>query len=290
MFALLNPPRGKKRKAAKGKRRRAKKAKLLKRSKRLSSIFTPGGGVIRRIAANRAKYNPFLGINPKSHRFAAVHQKGATVMAKRRHRRNGMSISRPTSKGIFDALKPKNLVGVTPILAGVIVNGLATKVISDKVPYTKKGIGNIALGLINSGLMGMLGRYANKQIGDGIFVGGVVGTLGCAFQSFMKDGVRSLSLSDDLDGLSSDWASERFGGNLNGLDNFTTPQAIMSAQPSEGAMAQYSLPQSNAQFMPRMAPPQTPMQAQQARGVSDYEQSTAIGAVLGGEDDISGIM
>ncbi len=279
MFALLNPPRPKKRKGGKAKKRRGPKRSRWARKTKLSSIFTPGGGVIRRIAANRrVKHNPFLGINPKTQasRFAAVTLKGATPMAKRKHRRNGMSLSAPRSKGIFDALKPRNLVGVAPILGGVIANGLVTKVLSDKIPYTKKGIGNIALGLINSGLLGMLGRYANKQIGDGLFVGGVVGTLGCAFQGFMKEGVRSLSLSDDLDG----WSSEHFGGNLG---NFTTPNAVAAAFSSAGPIAQYSLPHSNAQFVPNMAPPQTPAQGGQVRGVSDDMQAAALGAVLGNE-------
>ncbi len=278
MFALLNPPKGKKRRKGKAaKKRRAKKHATI-----FSSIFTPGGGVIRKVRAR----NPFLGINPKFNRFKAATLKGASVMAKRKSRRNGSSLASPKQKGIFDALRPKNLVGVSPILAGVVLNGLGTEALSNKIPYTKKGIGNIALGLGVSGLLGMLGRYANKQLGDGIFIGGVVGTLGCAFQRFMAPGggFKSLSLSGDnyLDG----WANEQFGGNLG---TFVSPEQISHAFSSQSPIAQYSLPNTNAQFM-RLAPPQTPMQAQQARGVSDIEQGNAIGAVLGNEEDISGIM
>ena len=90
------------------------------------------------------------------------------------------SISTPKSKGgVLDGLHPKNWVGVAPILGGVILDGLLTKTLSDKIPYTKKGLGNIALGLAGAGVFRMLGSYSKsadvKAIANGMFLGGVVG-------------------------------------------------------------------------------------------------------------------
>lgn len=206
-----------------------------------------------------------------------------------RRSRFNMGFSSPKSRGLLDAFKPANLVGVTPILAGVIADGLVTKMLSDKIPYTKRGIGNIVLGIGSAGLIGMLGRYANKSLGDGLFVGGVVGTLGCAFQAFMQDGLKSLSLSGSA------WSDERFAGfggsawsdeRFAGMGNFTSPMAAAAAISSSGegmANSQYSLPAANAQFV---APPQTPAQHMHAHGTSDHDHA-AIGAVLGDNDSSS---
>ncbi len=190
-----------------------------------------------------------------------------------RRARFNMGFTSPKQKGLFDALKPNNLVGVTPILAGVIANGMLTKVLSDKIPYTRKGIGNIVLGLGGAGLIGMLGRYANKSLGEGLFVGSVVGTLGCAFQNFMTDGIKSLSLGDV-----NPYPFTEYG--FNGMGQFVSPQQVSGAITAEGTIGQYSLPHTNAQFQPMMAPPQTPAQHASVRGMSDND-SGAIGAVLG---------
>ncbi len=201
-----------------------------------------------------------------------------------RRSRFNMGFSMPKQSGsIFDALKPKNLVGVTPILAGVIADGMLTKVLSEKIPYTKRGIGGIVLGLGNAGLIGMLGRYASKSLGEGLFVGGVLGTLGCAFQAFMQDGLKSLSLGNF------DTPFTQYG--FTGMGTFVSPQQVAGAITSEGAIGQYSLPNTNAQFA-QLAPPQTPAQAMQTGGrMSDHQEGQAIGAVLGNEGtDMMGMM
>ncbi len=186
-------------------------------------------------------------------------------------------------KGALDAFKVRNVVGVMPILAGVIVDGLATKMLSEKIPYTRRGLGNIVLGAALAGVTGVVGQLVtrSKSIGQGLFVGGMVGTLGCAFQSFMQDGLRSLSLGEMNP---NPFTSYSFQG-MEGLDNFTTPQAIAAAINSESPISQYSLPNVNAQFV---APPQTPAQGMAARRMADYEGG-AIGAVLG-QDESTGMM
>lgn len=198
----------------------------------------------------------------------------------RRGRRNGFSFSAPRSKGIFDALKPTNLVGVAPLFVGVIGNGLAQRTLASVIPYTKRGLGSILLGVSTAGLLGMLGRYASKAMGDGIFVGGLVGTLGCAVQDVRQGGLMNALRITNMGDF-----SEPFG-----MGNFTSPGAIANAFQSEGTIGQYSLPNSNAQFIPQpgMQMPQTPAQGQQARQMSDYEGS-AIGAMLG-QDDVGGII
>ncbi len=298
MFALFNPPHAK----FKGKRRQKKNvwfgdpeghraaakkgwAKRRKRVgaklKRASQLFTPGGGRIFSVAANprplwlrRTKRNTFMGINP-------TNNNGGNTMSRRRGGRRarfnmGGSLGRT---GLLNAFNPKNLVGVMPILAGVIADGLATKVLSDKIPYTKRGLGNIALGIATAGGIGMLTRWVtkNRQISDGVFVGGVVGTLGCAFQSFMQSGLSSLSLGN--------WDSPFTNYGFNGMGTFVTPQAIGSAISSESSISQYALPAANAQFMPQMQMPQTPAQGASARHMVDYE-SGAIGSVLGQDEGV----
>lgn len=210
-----------------------------------------------------------------------------------RRARFNMGFSSPKQRGLLDAFKPSNLVGVTPILAGVIVDGLATKMLSDKIPYTKKGLGNIVLGIASAGVVGMLGRWAGRglgkgmgnSLGDGLFVGGVVGTLGCAFQAFMQEGLKSLyptlKGTDEWD----QWEQNKFHeGGFYGMGDFVTPGKISSAIPSGGTQSQYSLPATNAQFQPQLAPPQTPAQHMHAHGTSDHD-GMAIGAVLGQNDE-----
>lgn len=301
MFALMNPPHVKHRKRRKtaknswfgnteGHRAAAKKGwagrrkKHGKKIKRASELRTPGGGRIFSIAANpkpfwpKIRHNSFMGVNP----HLSPSPSRSHTMARKRRTRFNLGFSSPKRSGsIFDAFKPNNLVGVAPILGGVILDGIVTKFLSEKIPYTRKGIGNIVLGLGSAGVLGMLAKYGNKQLGDGIFVGGVVGTLGCAFQNFMTDGLKSLSLSG------SDWHNSFTDHGFNGMGTFVSPQQISSAMTSEGTIGQYSLPASNAQFQ-QLAPPQTPMQHHHARGVSDYD-SGAIGAVLGQDGD-SGMM
>ncbi len=306
MFALMNPPI-RRRKVSVSKTRKnywpgnadghsaaAKKGwakrrkKHGKKIKRASELRTPGGGRIFAVAANgpgsywpKVRHNSFMGINPYS---GNNNPSRSHTMARKRRTRFNMGFSSPKRSGsIFDAFKPNNLVGVTPILAGVILDGMLTKVLSDKIPYTKKGIGNIALGLVGASAIKLLGGYANKQLADGLFVGGVVGTLGCAFQNFMTQGLKSFSLGD-MDDLDS-FTDHGFAG----LGTFVSPGQIQHAIPSGGSMSQYSLPHTNAQFQPmhhaHVAPPHSPAQHHQVHGMSDNDMG-AISAVMGQNDEM----
>ncbi len=210
-------------------------------------------------------------------------------MAKRkrggRRSRFNFGFSAPKKVGLTAFLKPSNYVGVLPILGGVIIDGIFTKFVGDKSKYTRSGIGNIALGVIGAGLLGGLAGAANRQLGEGLFVGGMVGTAGCAFQNFMQGGFKhAFGLGDE-----SNWYSPVGHGTFMGMGNFTSPGAIASAIPSESTMAQYSLPNTNAQFLPgaAMQPAQTPNQAHQARHMADME-SSMIGSMMAGSEDISG--
>ncbi len=265
------------------KRRKSHGPKL----KRASALVTPGGGRIFSVAANPrpfwpsirpSKRNSFMGINPRG--FSTTNNGGKAMSRKRhggRRSRFNMGFSSPKSKGLLDAFKPSNLVGVTPILAGVILDGLVTKALSDKIPYTKHGIGNVALGIANAGLLGMLGRYANKSLGDGIFVGGMVGTLGCLFQSFMQDGLKSLSLGS----FDSPFTQNGFQG----MGAFITPQGISSAIPSGDTMSQYSLPAANAVYGQTMQMPQTPAQGHSAQHMGEFEGAALASAMAGNSEE-----
>ncbi len=300
MFALMNPPLKKRRKAkpfgeggnpwfgeparhaAAARKgwsfRRKKHGKRLHKAK---SLRTPGGGRIFAIAANRphrkSRRNSFMGINaPKSSTHPST---GASFMAKRRRGGKRSRFNIGSVRGIAGKIK-NSAVGVVPILGGVIANGLFTNWLSGKIPYTRKGIGNIVLGIADAGLMGLAASYIPgvRNIGNQVFLGGVVGTLGCAFQNLMTGGFKSaFGLGDDLDGLYDINPNPYTGYSFQGMGNFTTPGAVARAIPSESTMSQYALPGANAQFV---APPQTPMQAASAGHMADYEPS-AVGAMLG---------
>ncbi len=280
MFMLMNPPHKKRRKKSKGRKK--------------LSIFTAGGGRI--FAANRRKrFNSFLGINPRR-AFPAI--KGANVMAKRRSRGRHVRFNlgsiakvfsgKASTKSPLGGLSVGGVMGVAPMIGGVVGNGLVTALASKHIPYTKKGIGAIGLGLATAGLLKWATTAVSKnaKLGNSVFIGAVVGTFGCAVQAFQQGGLKSLSLSDDLEGWDGEWA-----GSMNGLGTFITPQAIQGAFPADGTMSQYALPNTNAQFMPgqTMQMPQTPAQGAHARHMSDYEGS-AIGAMLGQNDDGASMM
>ncbi len=184
-------------------------------------------------------------------------------------------------KGIGDGLSPKKMVATLPVLGGVILDGLATKFLGSKIPYTSRGIGAIGLGIVNAGLIGMLAKLTTKsaKLGDGLFIGGIVGTLGCAFQGLMTEGVRSLALSG--------WSDTMHVG-FEGLGTFVGPSNTASAFTMDSNISSYGRPDTNAQFMPsaQLQAPHTPAQHHQVQGMSDND-SAAIGAVLGqvGNDD-----
>lgn len=196
-------------------------------------------------------------------------------MAKRRRggRRSRFNIG--SVRGIAGKIK-NSAVGVVPILGGVIANGLFTNWLSAKIPYTRKGIGNIVLGIADAGLIGLAASYLPmRNVGNQVFMGGVVGTLGCAFQNLMTGGFKAaFGLGDDLDGFPDPWFANT---GISGMGNFTTPGAIAHAFPSGPTMSQYGLPGASAQFV---APPQTPHQAAMAGSMADYEPG-AVGAMLG---------
>ncbi len=308
MFALLNPygahTKKKRKRATKkntwfgntaGHRAAAKKGWARKRKrhgpklKAASSLFTPGGGRIFKVAANRPiRFNSFLGINPSTGRAVpASHHTGDRTMAKRRSRRGrsvrfnlGSALSAPRLKGLKGSLSLKNLTGIAPIFAGVVVNGLSTNFFSSKIPYTKKGLGNIALGMVSAGLLGMATTAVTKKkvLGDSAFIGGVVGVLGCTLQTIMHGGGFKAAFGLGGDDYLGNWSND-------GLGAFITPQGIANAIPSESTMNQYALPSTNAQFMPqgRMQMPHTPAQGAQARSMADFE-GEALGAAMGSHE------
>lgn len=278
MFALFNPPRS-------GKKGRRRKKKF--------SFLTPGGGRI--FSFNKGK----------TRRRRAAFSGGFTMARGRkrgRHvRRNaGLSsyMSAPRRSGGtlgLASLKPRailhNLSGAVPILAGVVADGMFAKMLGSKIPYTGKGIGHVALGLAGAGLLRMVGNYASRSLGEGLFIGGVVGTLGCAFQNFMREGIHSLALSDDLDGFSTGINVNSYTDqSFQGMGQFVSPGQIQNAFSAGSTMPQYGLPHANAQYMPQamLQPAHTPAQAASARSMAEHE-GAALAAVTGDGDGLSGI-
>jgi hypothetical protein len=289
MFIYTNPPR----KSKKCKKVCAKPAKKRQRRKHKKfSVFTEGGGKIL-AANNNPMNNPSKSVSWSSifnrhlRSRRGVAQARSHTMARRRRHNSGNIFAPPSQsrqKGLLDYKGFfKNMVGVTPIIGGVIANGLASAFLSSKIPYTKQGIGNVALGIVSASGLGYLTSMVskNKNLGNGVLVGGIVGTLGCWFQKAMSEGLVA-SLKPGMHGWAdsnmSGWANEGF----NGMGDFTTPSLIQNAIQPQSNISQYSLPMTTGQFVPTVAPPPTPAHAAQAGTMADYEQG-AIGAVLGNE-------
>lgn len=178
-----------------------------------------------------------------------------------------------------------------PIFGGVIANGLLTNWLSGTAwlaPYTRKGIGNFALGIADAGLLGWATSFVKKDLANQVFIGGIVGQLGCTFQALMQGGFKAaFGLGDDgMDGFGNINPNPYTQYSFQGMGNFTTPGAVASAIPSESSMSQYSLPHTNAQFM---APPQTPAQGAMAMPMHHHENA-AVGAVLGTDDGMMGMI
>lgn len=228
-----------------------------------SELRTPSGGRIFSVAANRGRRN-----NP---------------MAKRRGGRGrglrllglnvgSMSMAAPKSEGkVYDALKPKNLTGVVPVVAGVIANSMLTGLVAGKVPYTSKGIGNYGLGLLSAGAVGGLGALISPQVGAGALIGAVVETLGRIVKDVREQGFGALSLSGMGDqwgeapwgfkGMDDAWQEPAYGFKgmgrhpstsvpaelLSGVGEFVTPRAITAAMPSDQPYSTAAAPRANPQ-------------------------------------------
>lgn len=206
--------------------------------------------------------------------FAVAANRGRTSMARKRShrgRRRGLrilgynvgsmvpSMHAPTASASFaDAVKPgkvaKNVMGVAPIVGGVIANSMLTSYLAGVIPMTKKGVGNYALGLAGAGIIGGLGALINSDVGKGALIGGVVETLGRVVRDVREKGLSALSLGDLGDDYSDPaWGFQGLGSgqsvpaeDLSGLNDFVTPGAIQRAFPSESTMTQYSLPAASA--------------------------------------------
>lgn len=170
------------------------------------------------------------------------------------------SMNAPTTSsaygGALDGLQPKNITGVVPIIGGYAIGAMVSGYLSKKIPYTSKGIGNLALSLASAGVLGATaGQFLGKSVGGGVLIGAIVEPLARTFNEITTKGLSALSLA----GWSDDRLDDRFNANVLGspfgerlgdrfgnvgaqLGDFTTPGQITGANPTESSMSQYSLP------------------------------------------------
>jgi len=274
MFIYTNPPhkskKAKKQVADVVKKKRKKKYKAF-------SIPTLGGG--RLMASNGKTWSSIFSRHLRP-RGVAQNVRSSTMAHTRRGSKIGaLSMPRRQSSVLDYKGFLKNIVGVTPIIGGVIANGLVTTFLGSKIPYAKQGIGNLVLGVATAtGLGALTGTVAkNKDLSKSVMIGGIVGTLGCWFQKALNEGLVA-SLKPGMGDMAS------WDGGFNGMGDFSTPMAIESAIQPQSNTSAYSLPMTTAQFVPQaqMALPPTPASAAGAKTMASYEQQ-AIGEFLGNE-------
>ena len=136
----------------------------------------------------------------------------------RPHRRNwggalAAALNPPAGEiGVLSGVQPRNLVAVLPILGGAIANGYIRGQLLPSLGFmpniVKKGIGNYAVGVATSGIIGAIAGYFDPAIGRSMFVGGISETAISAFAEsyagFKSSGVTGIidPLKPNLSGLS----------------------------------------------------------------------------------------
>jgi hypothetical protein len=150
--------------------------------------------------------------------------------------------------GALSGVQPKNVTGVAPILGGYVANALFTSAMSKFIPHTQSGIGSYALGLVNSGLLGLLAkRFVGAEFARGMVIGARAEPIVRLVRDVSAGGLSALSLKG-IDGQFEDRPGA-LEDNIIGqtLGDFTTPGQVGRAQPTESSTSQYSLPAAGAQ-------------------------------------------
>lgn len=242
-----------------------------------SELRTPSGARIFSVASNPHRRHP---------------------MAKRRGKRGRrglrllgfnpasvLSMSEPTTTGkVTDAFKPSNLAGLVPIFAGAVINNMLTSLASKYVPYTGKGLGNYALGLASAGIVGSAAAMINPKFGKAALIGGAVEVASRVFADVQRDGMKALTLGQDLngwgpmEGVSDGGTADQWSGGFQGMNDFVTPQGIQSVIQSGPVMSQYSLPAATAaagqaQLTAGPTGPSVAAASAKAKTMADYESS-----------------
>lgn len=178
-----------------------------------------------------------------------------------------LSMGRPGT--ITSGVSAKAVVGVVPLIAGVLANNIMTGAIAKAgIPYTQKGLGNYVLGLIDAGLLGWGGSYVSKDFGRSVRIGGMVEVLGRALHDIMSHGVGALKPTNMGDfgdmGVPGYWAQSPFYGTVppsrltdpfstsgfQGMADFADPRQIAGAIPTQGQYMNYAMPNANAVAAP----------------------------------------
>lgn len=197
-------------------------------------------------------------------------------MARKRHRRgtsrgwlrairlNGGSMASafhaPKQSGILDGVRPLNLTGVLPVVAGLVANNMLQRVVAGKIPYTRSGVGKYVLGVAGAGVIGGVAATVSPKLAKSIFTGAMVETLGNMVIDLQSKGVGAITkLSDD---------------GLDGFGDFVSPNQINNVFPASNPMSQYSLPNTNAQMLPVPSGPGAPVPVTTpAKAMSDYQDN-----------------
>lgn len=291
MFLVMNPPlkhrKGKKskrtrstRKNTGGKSRLAKllakfRARSAKRSSSFRGVALNRGGSARPLTC-RLSSAPFKGINMKRR-----HGRGRHV------RRNAGSVKSLTGS-VMSGLNPKAWAEVVPYAGGAVVSELATAFAAKFIPMTAAGIGNILLSGAMAGITGTLtgALLKNSVVGTKMIYGGVAALIGKTIANVRTEGLHGAFGFKGL-GYDDQWGNNGFTNHtFQGMNDFISVPGIANSIQSAGQIAQYALPNANAQYAPmvpqmQMAAGQTPMghPSHPQQQMADYE-SGAVGAMI----------
>ena len=128
----------------------------------------------------------------------------------------------------------------------------------------------------------------NKALGQKMMIGGAAAVIGKTVANIRSEGIGAFGLRGM--GYDDAFSQNAFTnhGMLGNMGDFVSPYSIQNSVQSAGAIAQYSMPNANAQYAPmapqmQMAPGQQPMGQPQ---MADYMEGNAVGAML---DQTSGM-
>lgn len=174
----------------------------------------------------------FFGLNPRRNRMSR----------RRKSHRNPPS----AAAGITAGLRPHNIIGVMPYLAGAIANGILRGAIGKRFSMVSSGLPGLALGIGTAGIVGLLGHQISGAVGAAMLDGALIETGSDAFTQ-IKDGKFGLSGGHDFDFALT-------GGTMSGMGDFAMPSAISAAQSTESTQSQYPMPAPGAHALPAAAP------------------------------------
>lgn len=180
-----------------------------------SWVKKAGSWLSGRAAANNPRRKTM-----RSRGFSGIFRKAKRGMSR------ALKMNPPVASGLTAGVKPSNIMGVLPIVGGLIINGILVEKTAGIIPYTKSGIGKYVYGLAMASVGAVIASAAgNKNLTKGVLMGGMAGTLAVAVNDVRKGGLKALTLSGDL--------GEDYLDGFSGMGDFATPAQMSAPMPTD---------------------------------------------------------